>query len=94
MQTFITPGTHNLGRSQAFPDPQVTAMPDSILVRPKPDFNKIAYQFKPRIHLSVTDEYLFLSSDSVNWVLKMDRGLALELARKMLELENDMMDGP
>ena len=48
----------------------VTDMPDGILVRPKPDFNKIAFQLKPRIHLTMDGENLFLSSDSVNWVLK------------------------
>jgi hypothetical protein len=61
-------------------------MPEGILVRPKPDYNKIAYQLKPRMHLTMTDEHLFLSSDTVNWVLKIDRPLAVEMARKILEL--------
>jgi hypothetical protein len=65
----------------------VTHMPEGILIRPKPDFNKIAFQLKPRIHLTMADDHLFLSSDSVNWILKMDKGLALELARKILELD-------
>ena len=62
-------------------------MPVGTLVRPKPDYNKIAYQLKPRIHLTMTDEHLFLSSDNVNWILKIDKPLALELARKILELD-------
>jgi hypothetical protein len=61
-------------------------MPEGIIVRPKPDYNKIAYQLKPRMHLTMTDEHLFLSSDTVNWVLKIDRPLAVEMARKILEL--------
>jgi len=87
MQTLITPGAHNYARSYAFPDEMVTHMPEGILIRPKPDFNKIAFQLKPRIHLAMTDDHLFLSSDSVNWILKMDKGLALELASKILELD-------
>jgi len=65
----------------------VTNMPEGILIRPKPDFNKMAFQLKPRIHLTMNDEHLFLSSDSVNWILKIDKGLALELAQKILELD-------
>jgi hypothetical protein len=61
-------------------------MPEGILVRPKPDYNKIAYQLKPRIHLTMDGENLFLSSDSVNWVLKIDQKLAVELAGKIIDL--------
>jgi hypothetical protein len=56
-------------------------------VRPRPDFNKIMYLLKPRIHLSADGENLYLSSDGVQWTLKLDRRLASELARKMLELD-------
>jgi hypothetical protein len=61
-------------------------MPEGIIVRPKPEYNKIAYQLRPRMHVTMTDEHLFLSSDTVNWVLKIDRPLAVEMARKILEL--------
>jgi hypothetical protein len=87
MQRLIFGVTHCFGRSQAFPDEMVKAMPEGILVRPKPDYNKIAYQLRPRIHLTMSEEHVFVSSDNVNWVMKMDRPLALELARKVLELE-------
>ena len=60
-------------------------MADGTIVRPKPDYNKIAYQLKPRIHLTMDGEHVFLSSDSVNWVLKIDRPLAVELAQKIVE---------
>ena len=61
-------------------------MPEGIIVRPKPEYNKIAYQLRPRMHVTMTDEHLFLSSDTVNCVLKIDRPLAVEMARKILEL--------
>jgi len=62
-------------------------MPKGILCRQKPDFRKIAYELKPRIHLTMDDEHLFLSSDSVNWILKLDREPALELAQMILVLD-------
>lgn len=83
---MISAGAHCIHRSQAFPEGKVYAMPEGILVRPKPDYNKIAYQLKPRIHLTMDGENLFLSSDSVNWVLKIDQKLAVELAGKIIDL--------
>ncbi|MBM4248411.1 MAG: hypothetical protein FJ149_03070 [Euryarchaeota archaeon] len=62
-------------------------MRSGILVRPRPDYSKIVYLLKPRIHLSVDGENLYLSSDDVQWLLKLDRRLASELAKKILELE-------
>jgi hypothetical protein len=87
MQSLIFGVANRYGCSQAFPDDVVKAMPEGIMVRPKPDYNKISYQLKPRMHLTMTDEHLFLSSDSVNWILKLDKPLALEMARKILELD-------
>lgn len=86
MESLISAEAHRFQRSQAFPDGKVDTMPEGILVRPRPDYNKIAYQLKPRIHLTMDGENLFLSSDSVNWVLKIDRRLAVELAGKIIEL--------
>jgi len=86
MESLISAEAHRFQRSQAFPDEDVETMPEGILVRPKPDYNKIAYQLKPRIHLTMDGENLFLSSDSVNWVLKIDRKLSEELAKKIIEL--------
>ena len=65
----------------------VTDMPGGILCNQTPDFNKIACELKPRIHLTMDDEHLFRSSDRVNWILKLDREPALELAQTVLGLD-------
>jgi len=62
-------------------------MSDEIVMKKKPDFSKMAIQLKPRITISADGDSVFISSEGLNWNLKIERKLTLGIARKILELE-------